>query len=204
MGESLVQVTEGSGKKLHTWQRTIGANNVEDEYVLLGENALASYIVGTGATSTATANSHLLQIMAGASNKVRIRRIEMYQTGLATTAAIMDLAIYRLSTAGTGGTAYTPQPLDPSDTAAGCSGMGLPTVKGTEGGTAVWGGNIYMMQTASATAPLLQPLVIDFDRPRSKPLVIAAGATNGIAIKNFTAIAAGSVKFTVWVDESSF
>ena len=78
MAESIVQVTEGSGKKLHTFNRTIGANSVEDEVVLLGENYLASYMI-VAAASAATANSHVLQIMAGASLKVRVRRIEVQQ-----------------------------------------------------------------------------------------------------------------------------
>lgn len=209
MGESLVQVTEGSGKKLHTWQRTIGANSVEDEYVLLGENALASYILPTsfglpGGISTATANSHLVQIMAGASLKVRIRRIEVHQAVMATTAALMHLQVLRLTTAGTGGTVLGFAVLDPSDAAAGATAMTLPTVKGTEG-TGVLSAHAYMMQTLGASAQLNNPIaVFDFDRPRSKPLIIGAGTTNGIALKNVTAVAAATVTVVVWIDESSF
>ena len=206
MAESIVQVTEGSGKKLQTFQRTIGANSVEDEVVLQGENYLASYIVATiGApSSTATANSHLLQIMAGASLKVRIRRIEMHQSAMATAAALMQVSLYRLTTAGTGGTAHGVGALDSTDAAAGLSPMTLPTVKGTEN---VLLGNAtpYMMQTLGASTPLANPVLVwDFDRPRSKPLIIAAGAANGIAVKNLTAVAAGTVFFMVWADESNF
>jgi hypothetical protein len=207
MAESIVQVTEGSGKKLHTWNRTIGANSVEDEYVLLGENALATTVLNTihnATISTATANSHLLQIMAGASNKVRIRRIEMWQAVMATAAAIMDLRMYRLTTAGTGGTVIGSSVLDPTDGAAGFTAMSLPTVKGTEG-AALMAGMPYMMQTLGASTPPINPVVVwDFDRLRSKPLIISAGATNGIAIKNISAVAAGQVSFSVWIDESSF
>jgi hypothetical protein len=53
----------------------------------------------------------------------------------------------------------------------------------------------------SSTNPIL---VWDFDRPRSKPLIIAAGATNGIAVKNLNAIAAATVFINVWLDESNF
>ena len=207
MAESIVQVTEGSGKKLHTWNRTIGANSVEDEYVLLGENALASYTIyplSGAVTSTATANSHLLQIMAGASLKVRIRRIEMYQTVVATTATLMEVRLIRLSTAGTGGTAVTPQPLDQGDAASGATAMVLPTVKGTETST-IGGGAAYMMQTIAASAAMTEPLLVwDFDRPRSKPLILSAGTTNGICVKNSAAVAGGNVCFMVWFDESSF
>jgi hypothetical protein len=65
MSESIVQVTEGTGKKLHTNQRTIGANNVEDEYVIPGEYPLATYFVQANAVSIATAAAHVIQIMAG-------------------------------------------------------------------------------------------------------------------------------------------
>ena len=66
-------------------------------------------------------------------------------------------------------------------------------------------GAAYMMQTVGASAQLNEPILVwDFDRPRSKPLIIAAGTTNGIAIKNVTAVAAGTVYFNVWLDETSF
>jgi hypothetical protein len=204
MAESVVNVTEGAGKKLHTFNRTIGVNSVEDEVVLFGENYLASYTVDTGNVSTATANSHILQIMAGASLKVRVRRIEVWQYALATAAALMDLRVYRLTTAGTGGTAFAAAPLDTTDAAAGAQPMLLPTVKGTEGILIVTG-RPYMMQTIGASNQLSQPIAVwDFDRPRSKPLIIAAGVANGIAIKNVDAVAAGSIIVNVWLDESNF
>jgi hypothetical protein len=206
MAEAFVNVTEGSGKKLHANDRTIGANTVLDEVVILGENYLASYIANSsaGASSTATAASHLLQIMAGASLKVRIRRIEMYQIGPATTAVLMDTRLVRLTTAGTGGTVQTVNVMEPGDAAAGATAMSIPTVKGTEGATMLMSA-VYMMQTIGASAQLNEPVLVwDFDRPRSKPLIIAAGATNGIAIKNVTAVAAGTVYFNVWLDETSF
>jgi hypothetical protein len=79
-------------------------------------------------------------------------------------------------------------------------------VKGTEtGANAIMNGAIYMMQTLAVSSLIQHPgLVWDFDRPRSKPLIIAAGTTNGICIKNISAVAAGTVHINVWVDESSF
>lgn len=207
MAESFVNVTEGSGKKLHTFNRTIGANDVHDEAVILGEQYLASYMATPntlGGVTTATANSHLFQIMAGSSLKVRIRRIELMQLAMATTVLMMETRLYRLSTAGTGGTAHTPAPLDPSDSASGATCMTLPTAKGTEGSIVAWGAP-YMMQTLTASAERDQPIAVwDFDRPRSKPLIIAAGTANGIAVKNVTAVAAATILFNVWFDESNF
>ena len=40
MSEAFINVTEGSGKKAHTNQRTIGANDVQDEYVVTGRPVL--------------------------------------------------------------------------------------------------------------------------------------------------------------------
>ena len=205
MAESIVQVTEGSGKKLHTFNRTIGANSVEDEVVIPGENYLATYVVGSSLNpSTATAASHLLQIMAGASLKVRIRRIEIWQSAVVTAAALLPILILRVTTAGTGGTAATPALLDTTDGASGATAMFLPTVKGTESTSiaAVWP---YMIQTIGASMPFAGPVaVLDFDGLRGKPLVIAAGAANGIVLKNVNAVAAGSLAINVYFSESSF
>ena len=204
MAESIVQINEGSGKKLHTFQRVIGANTVEDEVIIFGENYLASYTVAIGSISTATAASHVIQIMAGASLKVRIRRIELWLNIPATAAALALVDVLRLTTAGTGGTVVTPGVLDPGDAASGATAMTLPTVKGTEG-TLICRAEPYMLQTVAASMSTFGPLVVwDFDRPRSKPLIIAAGATNGICVKWGTAIAAGAITGTVWIDESNF
>ena len=201
---SLIAMSEGSGKNLDTFQRTTTAGTVEDQVVLLGEQHLAGYTAVSGVISTATANSHLLQIMAGASLKVRVRRLELYQIAVCTTAAIMQLDIGRLTTAGTGGTAITPNPCDPSDAAAGAAGMTLPTAKGTEGAL-LWRGSAYMQQTISASTPHNLPiLVVELDWNRTKPWTVAAGATNGIYVKNVSAVAAGTVAWTAWLDESSF
>lgn len=204
MAESLVQVTEGSGKKLHTFSRTIGANTVEDEVIVLGEQYLASYSLQAGGHSTATANSHVVQVMAGGTLRVRIRRIEIWQFALATTAALTQWDLVRLSTAGTGGGALAAGGLDPADAAPGAAGMSLPTVKGTEG-TLIARAMPYVTQTVPTATADPSPLIVwDFDRPRMKPLIIAAGVANGIAIKNVTAIAGMTITATIWFDESNF
>jgi hypothetical protein len=204
MAESTILVPDSGTKKLHTFARIIGANTIEDEVVLLGENYLASYIVSATA-STATANSHLMTINAGGTLKVRIRRIRITQTGLATAVALMNTNLVRTTTAApTGGTAITPNPLDTTDAASGCTAMTLPTVKATEAAIVIqdWPS---MLQTLGASTLAVTPLVDwDFDRQRSKPLILQAGTTIGIAIKNVTAVAGASVVTTVWLDESNF
>lgn len=208
MAESLIALTEGSGaKNLHSFQRVVGINTVEDQVVLMGEPYLAGYIATpatSGARSTATASSHIFQIMAGASLKVRIRRILLYQAAAATAATLATVALQRLSTAGTGGGVETVVPLDPSDAGAGATCMTLPTVKGTVGAL-VGFRTCYMMQTIAASAQLQAPLLDwDFDRLHQKPLIIPAGAANGICLQWNTATAGASVLFEVWLDESNY
>lgn len=206
MAESIVQVNSGTGPKLHTFNKTIGANSVEDEVVILGEQYLASYTVTTGAVSTATSASHVLQIMAGASLKVRIRRIELFQLAAATAAAIGQFQILRLGTAGTGGTAITPMQLESTDAAAGATAMTLPTVKGTEtGANVLHQANAYLFQTVGASTQFTNPLYVwDFDRLRMKPLIIPAGVANGICVKMGAAFAGATVMLVAYFEETSF
>jgi hypothetical protein len=205
MPESIVQVTEGSGKKLHTFQRTIGANAVEDEVILHGEPYLASYIQNATAASTATANSHLLQLMAGASLNVYVRQIRCYQTALATTAAIARLQVLRLTTAGTGGTAQSAaQALDTTDAAATATAMTLPTVKGTEAAVSLRGLTGSFIQTVPTGGTSTLIAVFDFERFRSKALRIPAGTANGIAVKNLDAVAAATLQIEIDFTEANF
>jgi hypothetical protein len=203
MAESLVQVTEGSGKKLHTYSKVVGANTVEDEAVVLADQPLASYVIDTTAISIATATDHVLQIMAGASLPVYVRRIRMYQAVAATTAAIAQFAIIRMTTAGTGGTAQTADPFDTTDAAAGAAGMTLPTVKGTES-TRLYNVSVGVLQTVPTGGFSTLLLDLDFDKLRLKPIRIPAGTANGIILKNLNAIAAASVYIVAELTEASF
>ena len=92
MPESLIVVNT---KNAHTWNRTIGANSIEDEYVLQGEQPLPSYTIQASTISIATANDHVLEIMAGASLNVRIRSILIEQVVNATAAALVSFALFR-------------------------------------------------------------------------------------------------------------
>ncbi len=194
MAESLVQVTEGTGKKLHTWSRTIGANVVEDEVIVRGDQYLPGYTTGANGSAIATTADHLFQLMAGSSLAVRVRRIRLQQVALGGAAATATFTVRRLSTAGTGGTSVTPERLDPGDAAPGATSMILPTAKGTETGE--------VMKTWTIPVESAQPIRAQpwewIEAPGSKPLVIAAGTTNGIAIKVGTGIA--TVTFAVLIE----
>lgn len=206
MPESFVNVTEGSGKKLHTWQRTIGANTVEDEVILQGEPYLATYATTTpgGGVLATTANSHIVEWMAGASLNLYLRRLLVYQVVLATTAAISEWQLWSLTTAGTGGTVQTIYKLDTADAAAGLTAMTLPTVKGAESNR-LWTGTAMVTQTVPTAGGDLLLIDLDFDKMfRGKGPRVAAGVANGLALKNTTAHAACAVAVTAYWSEANF
>lgn len=205
MSEAFVNVTEGSGKKLHTNQTTIGANDVHDEYTVPGEYPLETYSCSSGTVSGATSADHVLQLMAGGTKKVRIRRITLQQGALITTAAEFSLDIVRLSTAGTGGTAITPRPLDSADAASGAAAMSLPTVKGTEGVVIAPRLRFWAIQTTGTAGLSGQgPRVEWVPAPGMKSIVIPAGTANGIALKVTTGRAGITVDASIEFVETSF
>lgn len=204
MAESVIAVTEGAGKKIHTWSRTIGANTVEDEYQIIGDQPLATYVIDTSGTSIATANDHPLQIMAGGSLNVYLRRLRAWQLALATTAAIVQFSLFRLTTAGTGGTASGLDPLDSSDAGANGTAMTLPTAKGTEGAR-LYNWTAGLIQTVSTAGEPTLLFDLDFDKnPRLKIPRIPAGTTNGLALKNVTGHAAATILIAAEVTEANY
>jgi hypothetical protein len=201
VAESSIAVTVGSGKNLHTWDRTISAVLVQDQFVLPGEFPYATYSVLSGAVATATANSHLLQIMAGASLNVRIRRVSIRQGTPPAAVTGMEFQFVRLTTAGTGGGAITPAKFDNADAASGATAQTLPTSKGTEGAV-LKDTAAYLMTAATITSPV--PSLLWEQLPGSKPIIIPAGTANGIAIKNVGALATATMYIEVEFVETSF
>jgi len=199
MAETFINLTEGSGKKAHAWDRTIGANTVLDEFVLPGEYPLATYTVIATAISIATVNDHVVQIMAGASLNVRIRRIKIHQRGLTSGVTMGAFDLYRLTTAGTGGSSITPAKRNNADSAAGATAMSLPSSKGTEG-VQVDRLDLAIIQTA----PITTGPVLWEQHPSTEPLIIPAGTSNGLAIKSVVAAATATVDVVVEIVETSF
>lgn len=206
MADTSFAVTPGSGANLHTVSTSIGGSTVHDQVVKHGEPYLATYIVNAGPVSIATADSHVLQLMAGGTLNVYLRRLRVTQLGLATTAAIARFDLRRLTTAGTGGGAATVSPVDTTDAAAGATAMTLPTVKGTESTLLdVWGTQV--IQTVGTGGAGLNPVLFDYTWDaslRTKPFRIAAGTSNGIALKIVSATAAATVLVHVVLAESNF
>lgn len=202
MAESYLNLTEGSGKKAHTFERTIGANSVHDSVVIPGEHYLASYVAYSGNVSNATASAHVLQLMAGSSLQVRVRRIRVEQNTNATTGSVCTFEVYRLSTAGTGGTSVTPAKFDTGDAASGATAMTLPSAKGTEG-VVVFGTAIVLRQAVAASGAVVDDVWEWEQHPGTKPLIIPAGTSNGIAIKT-SGVAGSTVLAMIEFTESNF
>lgn len=200
MAESYVGFTAGAGGKLHSFTRTIGANTVDEETMLLGEVYLPSYTVASSSIPTTTANSHMLEIMAGSSNIVRIRKILVTQNGAPSGVSAFPLQLFRLTTAGTGGSVISPNAMAPSDGAAGATCMGLPTVKGTEG-VLLWAETIWL---GTAAIPVATNRLLWQQELHFKPFSIAAGTSNGICVKNSGGLATSTLDITVIFSESSF
>lgn len=199
MAESLVQVTEGVGKKLHTNSRVIGANTVEDEFVIQGEYPYASYVV-EATPGLATANDHLLAIAGLAGAAIRIRRIRIWQAAVTTSTAFHNIELWRTTTTTpSGGSAVTPRPWDTADAASSATVQRQPVTKGTESVRLVRWFPVVVSAASAGAGPLVD---MDWTTDNQlKPLLIPAGATNGIAIKNISTQAAGSVQIQVdWVE----
>lgn len=203
MAESFVNVTEGSGKKLHAWDKTVGANTVLDEFTLPGEYPLASYIIRILNISIATANDHVLAIQAGSSLNLRLRRIHFEQGSNATAATVSEFRLIRLSTAGSGGTSVTPNPFDPSDSASGCTAQTLPSTKGTET-TTLFSTRVAMRQTIATAGTQIDDAFDWYQLPNTKPIMVASGTSNGICLKIITATAGATVDGWVELVESNF
>lgn len=206
MPESIVQVTEGAGKKLHTFQRTVGANTVEDEVVAIADPWVASYLVAGGDSTIGASGQVLLQLMAGAALNVYVRRIFLVQTTLAGAAATFTGSIQRHTTAGTGGTAVTPALFDTSDGASGATAMRNPVTPGTL--TTFLHPILFAITNA---APLRasqggeNSWWWEANAARGvKPIRIPAGITNGIAIRSNGAIATATIQVVIEFTEQSF
>lgn len=201
MAASVVQYTPGSGGKAHAESLTIGANTGDVPYAVIFDPRFATYTVLFDVGGVA--NDHVIQIMAGSALNVRIKSIDIQQAGNLTTAAVQKFSIFRLTTAGTGGTAITPGKSDNGDAAAGATAMTLPTAKGTEG--AEWGkfaivGRQAILTTASQTTDRWHWE----QKIGAKPLIIPAGTANGIAIKTLVTLAGGGVSGTIELTETSY
>lgn len=200
MTEATLAVTAGSGTLLRTDTKTISSNTVHREFMLIDDWSLPTYTVTAAGVATTTAASHLMQLMAGSSLNVRIRRIRVTQNAAAGSVSVYPLQLVRVTTAGTGGTAITARPYDTAASAAGAAGMTLPSAKGTEGNI-LWDESIWL---ATGAIPGVLNKFEWVQLPNSQPLIIAAGTSNGIVIKNTSGIATSTLDIAVEFTETSY
>lgn len=201
MADTSFAVTPGSGVNLHVVSTSIGGTMVQDQVVKHGEPYLATYVASWNGVSVATLNSHIFGLMAGASLNVYLRRIYLCQQAYSTT-ALTVLALMRLTTADTVGTAITPAPLDTTDSASGATVRTLGTA-GAESATLY---QFVMEYGATGTTALTNPGANQLDMrwgPGTglKSPRIAAGTSNGLALKLLLAggasnTVAGFIEFT--------
>lgn len=184
MAESYVEVTEGSGKKLHALNRTVASQTVYDEAIAHAIPHYPTYMVRAyGVSLGVAAGSHLVQVMAGSTNNVYITNIRMYQLNMATALTAGQYSVVRLSSAGSGGTALTPNPLDTADPAAGATARQGITTPGTEGTTLLTRPGVIIAALTAAVSRN-EPFIFEASGLYKKALKIPAGVTNGICLRN--------------------
>lgn len=177
--------SNAAARKFRTNQRTSGANTVEEYTSVIAEPPLSTYTISFASTLLSTANSHPLQIMAGASLRVHLRKLVIYQSANAAANTPVVFELRRVTTAGTGGSGIVAAPMDTADPVAGAAAMVLPSSKGTEG--VLVGGRHRGTILANASTANLQPILdLDWSRERTKGPVIAAGTSNGLVLKNIS------------------
>lgn len=201
-GNSYLTVDEGVDKNIASYQRSVDAATVETYKYVKDEPFMHSYTaVVTAAVAMSTANSHLIQLMAGGTLRVGLRSILIEQVANATGIARIQLQLYRLTTAGTGGTSITPRPLDPLNSSVGATVMTLPSSKGTEG---VLIDQRHMLIHTTATTIGVDPLRWDLETERTQSAWITAGTSNGLAVKCVPSDASATFRMTMTFVEASY
>ena len=198
---SSVQINEGTGKRYDTWQATKNAVDLQDQFVIPGVQPYPTYSVVIGNIALATAASHLIQVMAGATLVVLVHRIELMELTVPAAVTIGQIQLFRLTAAGTGGGVVTPRPYVTAAAAAGATAMTLPTAKGTEGVQLRERALVY----GTAAIPTGELSRWKWEQhPNGQPIVIPAGTANGIAIKNVGGLAAATVSMEIEFTEVNF
>ena len=185
---------------LHTNARTIALVDREDQYVLPGQNAYATYTAIADGITIETTASHLLMIQADGTNYTRLLRAWVTPTDdVPAAASVVNIEIVRTTTAGSSGSAVTPAPMDTADTYAGVV-QTLPSSKGTEGAV-LWQRRVALPATAAITVPS----VPFYEASRwGKPIVFGAGTGAGIVFKVEAGVASATVDIVAEFITSSY
>jgi len=200
MTVSSIEVTAGSGTHLWTDARTVSAVSRHAQFTLPAPPVYPSYSALASIITTATSAAHVLQIMGDGTNYSRLFRFEICMTDdIPAAASAFQMHLYRLSTAGTGGSALNGQPYDAGDATYGGGVMTLPTVKGTEG----IGLNLYMTIPLPSAQPFISRYVWEA-QSRSKEIIFGTSTANGIAFKIVTGLASATIQIMAEFYVTSF
>ena len=201
MTDSVIGVSTGTDKYLGSTSRSVGGTAREEQYIIEGQATLPTYSIIADDVSVATANDHLIQIMADGTNYTRLvsLRVEPTEDAPASNGYI-KLGLYRLTTAGTTGTALNDAPYDTADSYAGDMRT-LPGSKGTEGQLL----RTFYMSMTTAPADEASPKYIEWTPPAGgKPIVFGNGTGDGIALKIIDNLASASVAITAEIITTSY
>lgn len=199
-----IGLAEGATKYLHAWYRNISSVDRYEQYIQQAEPVAATYVVVAPDVPIGTASAHAVQIMSGASTYTRIHDIYVRQSGTADTAQAATFALYRLSSAGTGGTAITPAPYDTADTASATAAYYIGTAtKGTET-TMLNRFTLNLMETVPTTNAAPQIEWRWSSSERCKPIIIPSGTGNGIALKVGTADTLAKLNIVIEFTETAY
>lgn len=193
MPESFVQLpADGVGKKLRTWQKTIGANTVEEQAVFLSAKETWSAVADN--VVPAANKYHIAIFNALASGRIiRVRKLFAINTTTAAVTGALMRCEGRRTTVQAAGTAITPVAHD-TNNAALPGGIAVAT-----GATITDGSLLWPLMLASeeqvATAPsdknvFLQGLNLMMEGPETQELVLREG--QGFGLKQVTNVTVGT------------
>ena len=187
---------------LDSWSRTIDGTARESQFVLPMEHVVPTYAMNGTAVTVATSASHLFALEADGTNYIRVRRIFVAQSDdVPAAASLLQLQVFRTTTASLTGTALNPRPFDGADTNPfGGRAVSLPGTKGTEGNMLLQG-RIYLPTSAVTANPTTWEWVA---RPDQKPIIVGPAVTDGIVLKVVTGIASAAVDYTVEFSLTTF
>ena len=198
MTANQITYTEGAGAVLDAYSRTYGAGEQKVQKVITVHTDAPTYSIALCGIGIGTSTDHLLQLMNGASGVMIVTRVHVAQFALAGADAAWGFDLFRLTSAGTGGSSVATSganPVlvanDPGDSAfSGAAKYAVTSSKGTEGDQIAR--RRLTIKTAQPTS-----YVEWTPAPGSKGIVVPAGTSNGIAVKNVTSVATATVDIMV-------
>jgi hypothetical protein len=143
-----------------------------------GNSQKPTFTISTLTAAPIAANYVVANFEAGATKTPRLRRIIVSNPGFGTAAAALTFEVIRTTAASSAGTLVTPASHDPADAAF--SGIARTNGATITAGAQVTTFTIFQPATASAA---FSPVVFEFYGQMSKAIAVAAGITNGLALR---------------------